>query len=104
MPRSQLCLTSSPDVLGHGIILWTHGNVFAYVAGPMSVETLHNSYAKHLEVFCQDGATKLEVGLKPLLRELQGFVKEVKVGEEFAVHSKVNIKLYGVSPCLQSVL
>ena len=91
MRMPQPCLTSLPDVVGHGIILWTRGNVFAYVAGPMSVGAIYNSYAKHLDLIMQDGVTKVEVGLKPVLRDLQAFVQQVRVGEEFTVYSKVSI-------------
>ncbi|MCJ1246638.1 hypothetical protein MMC30_003847 [Trapelia coarctata] len=86
---SALCLTSSPEIRDHGLLIWAFGNIFAYVAGPMSIDELNEAFAQPLHKIMLEGRANVETLHLPVLRYLRAPTEDLKVGQEFVVSASV---------------
>jgi len=90
LERGTFWLNSSPEAEGHGLLLWTHGNIFAYVAGPTSIYELNEKFAKPLYQLMLEGEAEADTLHLPILRNLKAPTEDVKVGQEFVVSASVS--------------
>jgi len=90
LAESTLCLTSSPNIKDHGLMIRVYGNIFAYVAGPMSIHDLNESFAEPLHQLMLEGRADVETLHLPVLRYLRAPTENVKVGQQFVVSASVS--------------
>lgn len=68
--KGTFWLNSSPEAEGHGLLLWTHGNIYAYVAGPMRVHDLNEKFAEPLHQLMLEGEAEADTLHLPIFRNL----------------------------------
>ena len=89
LAKGTRCLTSSPNARDHGLMIWTSGNVFAYLAGPMGIYELNEKFADPLYQLMLEGIADVEALHIPIIRDLK-LPHHYNIGHAFTVFASVS--------------